>query len=295
MFGEAFAPNLIALGALLAIPAFGPAHSRWTRTALVGVAVIAILRYLWWRWTDTLVDEIWTVQGAYVATCFAFELAVSADLILCMTVLSRTVDRSRQADEGEAWARAQPPRSLPAIDVFVLTYNEDREVLERTIVGATSLDYPNFTVWVLDDGRRPWVAEFAAAKGAKYLTRDGNEHAKAGNINAALPRIHGELILVLDADFVPRTHKLWRLVGFFRDPRVAVAQTPQFFFNKDPTQTDLGSPTGGLTISACSSTSSCPAGMPGARRFAAAPALSCGARRWRRSAACRPARSARTC
>ena len=48
------------------------------------------------------------------------------------------------------------------------------------------------------------------------------------------------MILVLDADFVARQHTLWRMVGFFRDPRIACVQTPQYFFNKDPTQTNLG-------------------------------------------------------
>jgi cellulose synthase (UDP-forming) len=38
-------------------------------------------------------------------------------------------------------------------------------------------------------------------------------------------------IMVLDADFVPKKKFLRRVVGFFEDPRVALVQTPQFFFN----------------------------------------------------------------
>jgi cellulose synthase (UDP-forming) len=240
MFNEMLAPNLLVLGAMLAIATLANTRSTMARVAFMSIAIIATLRYLWWRWTDTLLDEWWTGPGLYTLGCFVFELLVSAELILGMVVLSRTTDRRAEADDGEAWARAQPAEALPAIDVLVPTFNEDRDVLERTIVGATSLDYPNFTVWVLDDGRRPWVAELAKSKGARYLTRANNTHAKAGNINAALRRTTGELILVLDADFVPRTHMLWRTVGFFRDPRVACLQTPQYFFNKDPTQTNLG-------------------------------------------------------
>jgi cellulose synthase (UDP-forming) len=210
MLGEALAPNLLVFGALLAI---APNRSNTARLAFVVIVVGVILRYLGWRWTETLADECWTVQGIYVLGCFIFELIVSADLIIGMIVLSRATDRRAQADDGEAWARSQPADALPWVDVLIPTYNEDRDVLERTIVGATSLDYPNFTVWVLDDGRRPWVAELAAAKGARYLTRSDNKHAKAGNINAALQRTNNELILVLDADFVPRTHMLWRVLS----------------------------------------------------------------------------------
>jgi cellulose synthase (UDP-forming) len=240
MYQEALVPNLVVLGALLLVSGLGTNRSTLARTIVVVIVTAVTVRYLWWRWNNTLADDWVSLQGIYVLACFAFELVVSADRVLGLIVLSRSSDRRREADEGAAWARAQPAESLPSIDVLIPTYNEEPEVLERTIVGATSLDYPNFTVWVLDDGRRSWVADLAAAKGARYLTRADNAHAKAGNINAALRETAGELFLVLDADFVPRTHTLWRLVGFLRDPRVACVQTPQYFFNKDPAQTNLG-------------------------------------------------------
>jgi cellulose synthase (UDP-forming) len=43
-------------------------------------------------------------------------------------------------------------------------------VLEKTIVGVTRLDYPNFRAWILDDGRRPWLADYCRRKGVGYLT-----------------------------------------------------------------------------------------------------------------------------
>jgi cellulose synthase (UDP-forming) len=240
MYQEALVPNLLVFGSLLLIGALVPGRSTVARATAVVVVTAVTARYLWWRWNTTLPEEWGTLQGIYILACFAFELVVSADRILGLIVLSRTSDRRREADEGEAWARARPVDLLPSVDVFIPTYNEEPDVLERTIVGAISLDYPNFTVWVLDDGRRSWVANLAAAKGARYLTRSNNAHAKAGNINAALRQTAAELFLVLDADFVPRTNTLWRLVGFFRNPRIACVQTPQYFFNKDPTQTNLG-------------------------------------------------------
>ena len=240
MYQAALFPNLLILGALLLITTVAPNRPNIARTTFVVIVIVVTIRYLWWRYSDTLSDDWSTLQGFYIAGCFGFELIVSAERILNMILLSRTSDRQQEADIAEAWARAQGLDALPSVDVLIPTYNEERDILERTIVGAVSLDYPNFTVWVLDDGRRSWVAELAAAKGARYLTRADNRHAKAGNINAALQRTTSDLILVLDADFVPRTHTLWRLVGFFRDPQIACVQTPQYFFNKDPTQTNLG-------------------------------------------------------
>jgi cellulose synthase/poly-beta-1,6-N-acetylglucosamine synthase-like glycosyltransferase len=241
MWSDALAPNLLVLGAILTICAAFLKRAPLARTAFVAIAVAATLRYLWWRWTDTVLLAEWrSIPGLFILGCFAFELIVLLDSMLSMIVLSRSVDRRAQADRGEAWARSLAPSQLPSVDVFIPTYNEERDVLERTIVGAVSLDYPKFTVWVLDDGRRPWLAELAAEKGARYLTRDDNEHAKAGNINAALRQSSADLIAVLDADFVPRRNFLWRTVGFFRDPSVGCVQTPHYFFNKDPVQTNLG-------------------------------------------------------
>jgi cellulose synthase (UDP-forming) len=241
MSAEALGPNLAVLGILLLVAALSPGRSNLARTLVAAVSVSASARYMLWRWTDTVPEQWWlSGEGFYVLVWFVVELVIMADAANNTIILSRATNRTPQADENEDWGRSQPPDRLPSVDVFIPTYNESEDVLERTIVGAVSLDYPNATVWVLDDGRRPWVAALAKAKGARYLTRGDNQHAKAGNLNAALPRTSGELILVLDADFVPRSHMLWRIVGFFRDPKIAIVQTPQYFFNKDPVQTNLG-------------------------------------------------------
>ena len=42
-----------------------------------------------------------------------------------------------------------PPDKLPSVDVYIPTFNEPFEILEKTITGALCLDYPNFSVWVL--------------------------------------------------------------------------------------------------------------------------------------------------
>lgn len=241
MQADFLVPNLVVLGALVLICALAPRRGNLARGAFVLIAAAAALRYQWWRWTDTVPDAWWTSgSGIYVFACFVFEAVVLFDTLIGMTVLSRSIDRSGEADANEAMLRALPRDALPSVDVLIPTYDEGPEVLERTIVAARALDYPNVTVWVCDDSRRPWVAELAAAKGAKYLTRPDNRHAKAGNINAALARSSGELVMVLDADFAVRRQALWRLVGFFRDPAIACVQTPQYFFNKDPVQTNLG-------------------------------------------------------
>jgi cellulose synthase/poly-beta-1,6-N-acetylglucosamine synthase-like glycosyltransferase len=43
----------------------------------------------------------------------------------------------------------------PLIDVFIRTYNEEQSTLDTTIIAALGMKYPNFRVWVLDDGNWP--------------------------------------------------------------------------------------------------------------------------------------------
>jgi cellulose synthase (UDP-forming) len=84
------------------------------------------------------------------------------------------------------------------------------------------------------------MRELARRLGCCYLDRPDNSHAKAGNLNHALERSAGELVLCFDADFIPTRDFLERTVGFFRDPEVALVQTPQNFFNEDAVQRNLG-------------------------------------------------------
>jgi cellulose synthase (UDP-forming) len=138
-----------------------------------------------------------------------------------------------------SWSRppAVRPPATPGrtIDVYVCTYDEPLEVVAATLAGCRALTYPH-TTYLLDDGRRPEMRELAETAGARYLTRPDNSHAKAGNINAALHRTDGELVLMLDADHVPMPDALDATVGYFDDERVALVQTPHDFFNHDSVQ-----------------------------------------------------------
>ncbi|HKT83445.1 MAG TPA: glycosyltransferase, partial [Solirubrobacterales bacterium] len=138
-----------------------------------------------------------------------------------------------------SWSRpaAKRPRATPgySVDVYVCTYDEPEEVVAATLASCRALSYPH-TTYLLDDGRRPEMERLAELAGAEYLTRPDNAHAKAGNINAALPRTEGELVLMLDADHVPMPDALDAMVGYFDDERMALVQSPHDFFNHDSAQ-----------------------------------------------------------
>jgi cellulose synthase/poly-beta-1,6-N-acetylglucosamine synthase-like glycosyltransferase len=105
-------------------------------------------------------------------------------------------------------------------------------VLLPTVAAAAALPQAS-EVWVLDDGDRTWARELAESLGVVYRARPTHEHAKAGNINAALPEVRTDLVAVLDADHVARADFLAHVLGYFADPDLALVQTPQSFYNTD--------------------------------------------------------------
>lgn len=132
----------------------------------------------------------------------------------------------------------RPPVAAPAglsVDLLVPTYNEPVEIVRRTLLAARNLQYP-CTIWLLDDGNRAEMAVLAAELDVRYLARTDNKHAKAGNLNNALPHCRGEFVAIFDADHAPRRDFLDRTLGYFKAPEVAFVQTPQDFFNIDSYQ-----------------------------------------------------------
>lgn len=237
---ELLAPVILVLATIYVLAPMLPLARSWARVLVFAIVWLVVARYLTWRFFDTLVpaDGAW-YEVVWVYFCFAVEALALFDAFILYLTFLRTSDRRAEADAHEARLRALPPEQLPSVDVYIPTYNEPMEVLEKTITGVLCLDYSNFSAWVLDDGRRPWVKAFCEAKGIGYLTRPNNAHAKAGNINHALTKTSADFVAIFDADFIPQRNFLMRTMGFFADLGIGVVQVPHAFYNYDPTQSSL--------------------------------------------------------
>lgn len=196
-----------------------------SRRAIIRVLVVATLvlgtNYLIWRWLYSVGWAHWWI---------AVPLVLAETYSLGESYLfGATMWRWRQ--------RGEPPPPLPeaTVDVLITTYNEPVEIVMATARAAISIRHPHNT-WILDDGAREDMRMAAEAAGVGYLTRsadwvDRPRHAKAGNLNNALFATEGEFLLILDADQMPGPEILDRTLGYFRDPKVAMVQTPQWFYN----------------------------------------------------------------
>lgn len=235
-------PMLLILGLALVVPLVIDPNRTSHRVALFLVAALLALRYAWWRLTETLAPVGWTWDFAASWSLAAFEMAALVGSLSGFVMMSRVRQRTAEVAANLGWWGNAP---MPRVAILIATYNEQLEVLERTIVGALALNYPAKEVVVLDDGRRDWLRDYCAARGVRYLRRADNKGSKAGNINAALKVLRTDpvppdFIAVLDADFVPHRGFISRSLALFHDPSVGLVQTPQHFFNADPVQHNLG-------------------------------------------------------
>ncbi|MEA3228102.1 MAG: UDP-forming cellulose synthase catalytic subunit, partial [Campylobacterota bacterium] len=218
------------------------------------LASIVVLRYLYWRFTSSIVYDGFFDYIAALLLLFAEIIAIGIYLLgvfTSMSILNRKPIDLIEYDISE----------YPTVDVLVPTYNEPFDMIEKTLLASLAFDYPKdrFNVFLCDDGgtdqkcydkdpvkaqearyRRRYLIEFCNRAGVTYLTREKNEHAKAGNLNSALDYIDSDLILVLDTDHIPAPQFLQRTVGWFnKDEKMFLVQTPHAFYNADPIERNL--------------------------------------------------------
>lgn len=227
---------------------------RFLRLLLLLVGIFITTRYLLWRIFYTLPD---TSLLEFILGGLLFSGEVFTFLIFVLGAFVSLQPLARRIaplpENRNAW---------PSVDILIPSYNESPELLETTLLGAINIDYPaeKRHIYLLDDGatttkrsqpnptarqeawsRRRTLKAMCKGIGVSYLTRRLNHSAKAGNINDALPKTKGDLVLILDADHVPTCDILLNTAGWFlRNPKLFLVQTPHFFVSPDPIEKNLG-------------------------------------------------------
>ncbi len=230
-----------------------PQLMSYLRTFVIAGAVFITMRYFFWR-TFTTIE--YADPFSFAAALLLYAAEVYGIIIYLLGAFVNISPLKRKPLPLPA-----DPKDYPTVDIMIPSYNEDAKLLEITLMAATQVNYPaeKLNVYLLDDGgtvqkradsdpeksaeawqRHRELQELCKNLGATYLTRDKNEHAKAGNVNSALKHSKGEIILILDADHVPTVDILQKTIGFFvQDPKLFLVQTPHFFINPDPIERNL--------------------------------------------------------
>jgi len=226
-----------------------PSRFTWWKDLLFRVVSIVFifvgLDYLWWRWHHSINwDAVWISIPLYVAEILAFTGSV-------LTIINywshKDIPKSRPVhmlSEIQELEPGQEDRPI-GIDLYITTYNEEPEIVEDTVRAATRLRYPyddvDIKIYMIDDGRRdgrdpekPDFKKMAEQYGIRYITRENNIGFKAGNMNNAFYQTSGDIIVILDADTRVFPGFLEHTTGYFRDPKMAWVQTPQWFYDIPP-------------------------------------------------------------
>jgi cellulose synthase (UDP-forming) len=198
---------------------------RSTRVAIIG-ALLATLFY-----------QIFLLNPAYRGPLWLWSLMVFAEGLTALhaigtwwTILAH--DDAPESANVTGWRnRLKAGARPPTIDVFITVYGEAPELVRRTIRAARDMELRHQT-WVLDDGNDDRLREICHEERVGYLRRTGNDHAKAGNVNAALARTTGEYVVIFDADHVPEPNFLVDVLPHFQDRAVAFVQSPQYYVNR---------------------------------------------------------------
>ncbi|HEV2529562.1 MAG TPA: glycosyltransferase [Thermomicrobiales bacterium] len=196
-----------------------------TRQYLIRILILVNfalgIYYLSWRYAASINWDYWPLALALLAA----ETYSFIDACLFGSSMWRWHRRigspAKQGDE--------------TVDVLICCYNEPVELVRETAEAALRLKHPS-RVYICDDGNNPEMRAMAAEIGSGYLTRSAawqgqDRHAKAGNLINALEQTEGDFLLILDADQVVLPEILDETLGYFRDPKVAFVQTPQWFKN----------------------------------------------------------------
>ncbi len=146
----------------------------------------------------------------------------------------------KHKDEQPVPARAFA--ALPVITVQLPVFNE-MYVVDRLIDSVCQLDYPRdlLEIQVLDDSTDETreIAELAVRRHAahgmdiKYLHRTDRAGYKAGALDEGLKVARGQFVAIFDADFMPKSDFLMRMVHYFTDPKVGMVQARWGHINQD--------------------------------------------------------------
>jgi cellulose synthase/poly-beta-1,6-N-acetylglucosamine synthase-like glycosyltransferase len=131
---------------------------------------------------------------------------------------------------------------LPVVTIQLPLYNE-MYVADRLIDAVCRIEYPRdrLEIQVLDDSTDETgsIADLAvrrfAAQGfdIKYFHRANRVGYKAGALEAGLKVARGEFVAIFDADFMPSSDFLLKMVPYFTGDRIGMVQARWGHINQD--------------------------------------------------------------
>ncbi len=143
------------------------------------------------------------------------------------------------------YSELTPAETEPFVSLHIPSYNEEPEMLIRTIEHVLQLNYQNYELIIIENNTqnealwRP-VEEYVSGLGKsniRFYHFDEIEGYKSGALNKALELTSpgAEIIGLLDADYCVHPDWLRMTVGLFGKSNIAAVQCPQANSTTDAT------------------------------------------------------------
>lgn len=222
------------------------------------------LPFDWRTWRDHLIDRLrpvsWCQTWLILATaCLLLSgaalyamplplwLSLPSSILWAVCILMCLTVETHEFLEA-VWSRATPrvfaPQRLareqlvrwPKVSIHVPCCNEPADMVMSTLDRLNDLDYPDYEVLVIDNNTPDpaiWkpVERHCRRLGSRFrfFHADVLPGFKAGALNVLLDHTaaESEVIAVVDADYQVHPQWLRHMVPHFRDPDIAVVQSPQ--------------------------------------------------------------------
>jgi cellulose synthase (UDP-forming) len=179
---------------------------------------VSLLFYLsWWFTPERLTSPVLLLAFICILAYVLVQLAFN--WILYLAANQHKPYKPKQVDQGFT------------VDIFVTAYDEEISLIHRCLTAVLNMSGDHRT-WLLDDAARPDLQSLALSLGTGYLTRKKNVHHKAGNINSALQKTTGDIIVIFDIDHVPSKNFLQNTLGYFNDSNIGFVQVMLTFAHK---------------------------------------------------------------
>ena len=233
---------LAALAAVLKIPASLITELSWRATLFLALAPQNDLKhYLKMQYADQ------TFRGLYHWNWFDLALLLpyfAVMLVLALYGIHRYQLCWLYFKHRKSYSPIPPKQfdELPRVTIQLPIFNE-QFVIDRLVEAVCALDYPKdkLEIQVLDDSTDETtevasnIVERYAALGHPivYIHRTNRHGFKAGALDAGLKAAKGEFIAIFDADFVPPSDWIMRVIHHFAEPDVGMVQTRWTHLNRD--------------------------------------------------------------
>ncbi len=201
---------------------------------LIGLSLVASVRYLYWRFSATL--------GHDSDTIFVLSfILILAELYLCLQAVLSFIEVRWPIKRGQSNLR-NDSNLWPSVDIFVLCSEQSLSMIESTVKAALALDWPKTKtkIFLLDNFEKSDIKNLADSMNVQYLSHSENVDGKLGYINAALMETKGDLVMVLESDHAQDKMVLQHTVGWFlRDAKLGLLLSPSHFLAPKPSKLTL--------------------------------------------------------